>query len=227
MKQKLEKWLKWIGSSEMTGSICCELINLANIRKVQYGLQEMVSSNPNLNKPSLFYSVEQSIYAQSVLLYIRRQVSGHRDSISLIDLLKDLKFNCHIISREYYCNIYTNGKHINEIDQWEALGIRDFKKFEKPDANHLNPLLIESFIETLESIDNKSKEFIDRRLAHLDKKSPGNLPTYGEIEEWCDKLNEIFDQIFLILNASTCSFETVLGHDWKEIFTVPWINPTD
>lgn len=227
MNTKIAKWLRWLGSSDTTGTIACELVNLANIRKVQHGLQEIVAANPMLNRPSLFYTVEQTIYAQSVLLFIRRQVRPDHDSISLFDLAEDMHKNHHFITADYYAGLYSRGKPDETKEEWKQLGLTDFKKFQASNKNYINPEILQEMRATLEKIANDSKPIIDRRLAHLDRREPQSVPTYGQIENWCDQLNDIFRKLYLFLTASEILIGSNSDQEWKEIFKFPWINPSN
>ncbi|EKE18808.1 MAG: hypothetical protein ACD_9C00228G0005, partial [uncultured bacterium] len=224
MNNKIDKWLRWLGSCENTGTIACELGNLANIRKVQRGLEEMVANNTALNKPSLFYAVEQAIYSHSVLLYIRRQVSFHKDSISLIGLVKDMYESHSHLSKDYYANCCANLHSPDERDVWKKFGEKDFEKFRDPDSDHINPEILLTLKTSLEQIDKESEPIIDRRLAHLDKRAPQSVPTYGEIEKWCDQINDIFTKLYLFLTAIHYPMLPDSGQEWKAIFECPWIN---
>ena len=72
--QKYEKWVTWLGDASIDGSITNELANLATIRKVHMGLQEMIKENKKLQIHSAFYSVTHITYSQTVLMFIRRQI---------------------------------------------------------------------------------------------------------------------------------------------------------
>lgn len=221
---KLEKWKKWIGDGNLTGSICHELTNLALIRKIQSGLRDMVSANPELQKHSAFYAISNLIYGDSVLMYIRRQVRRDCDSVSLIKLLDDLKDNSSMITRDFFVSLYVKGKCDSDIESFRRLGERDFNKyFSEDDSALLSISLVEKDIAILKDISSSSADYIDRRLAHLDKREPKNIPTIEEIEKWCDTVNLIFKKYILLLTASDYKIEPILFHDWKAIFRSAWI----
>jgi hypothetical protein len=184
----------------------------------------MIANTTALNKPSLFYPVEQAIYSQSVLLYIRRQVRYHKDSISLIRLAKDMHDNCSLLTKDYYANCCANLHSPDERKVWKKFGEKDFEKFIDPNSNHINPEILLDLKITLEQIDKESQPIIDRRLAHLDKRKPQSVPTYGEMEKWCDQINDIFTKLYLFLTAIHYSMLPDPGQDWKAIFECPWIN---
>jgi len=222
--QKLEKWNHWLGDANSDGSIAHELANLAVIREIHSGLKQMVDNNNNIQKHSAFYSVMQITYPQSALMCIRRQVRRDNDSKSLILLADDILKNSEQITKEFYSDLYAINRADEEREQWKRLGERDFVKyFGGSLGDCLDPHIIEQDIQQLVKIFDDSSGFIDRRLAHLDRRGPTNIPMYSEIESWCDDLNEILRKYMLLIRAIGYKVEPVLEHDWKSIFRTAWL----
>lgn len=221
---KLKKWKRWLGDANIDGSIAHELINLALIRDIHSGLRQMVNDNKNLQKPSAFYSVIQATYNQSILMYIRRQVRNDGDSVSIIGLAYDLRKNCSMVTKKFYSDLYVQCKPDEEREQWKWLGEQDFEKqFGGERVNSLDPKIITEDIKKLEEIFTNSSEFIDRRLAHIDKREPTSLPSHFIIESWCEILNNVFRKYMLLLRAVDYKLEPILQHDWKIIFRTAWL----
>ncbi|MFZ2405774.1 MAG: hypothetical protein WAW41_11595 [Methylobacter sp.] len=223
--QILEKWNRWLGESDLEGSIAHELANLAVIREIHSGLKQMVDNNKNLQKPSAFYSVVQITYSQSVLMYIRRQVRRDKDSVSLIMLADDILKNSELITKEFHASLYAINRPDEEREQWKRLGEREFVNyFEGSLGDRLDPYIIEQDIQKLDKISNDSSGLTDRRLAHLDKRAPTSIPIYSDIESWCDVLNEILIKYMLLLRATGYRIEQpALQDDWKSIFRTAWL----
>lgn len=221
---KLEKWNRWLGDGNSDGSIAHELANLAIIRRIYAGLNQMVDTNQNLQKHSAFYLVTQKTYFQSTLMYIRRQVRRDNNSVGLIILADDILENCNLITKEFYSNLYAKNRKGEENEEWKRLGERDFVKyFGGTLEDSLDPQIIEEDLRVLKKIFEDVSEFIDRRLAHLDKREPISMPTYPEIENWCQVLNEILRKYMLLLRAVDYKVEPILQHDWKVIFRTAWL----
>jgi hypothetical protein len=222
--QKLEKWNRWLGDANSDGSIAHELSNLALIKEIHSGLRQMVYDNDNLQKHSAFYSVMQTTYTQSVLMCIRRQVRTDKDSIGLIMLANDISKNCRLITKEFYSDMYAQRRPDDEREEWKRLGERDFAKyFGGKCGDTLDPHLINEDVQKLAEIFAASSGFTDRRLAHLDKREPIDIPMHSEIESWCQTLNSILKKYMLLLRAVDYKFEPVLQHDWKIIFRAAWL----
>lgn len=222
--QKFEKWNRWLGDANSDGSIAHELANLTVIREIHSGLRQMVGNNKNLQKHSAFYSVMQMTYSQSTLMYIRRQVRKDSESVGLIMLADDILKNCSLITKEFYSSLYARGKQDEEHDEWKKLGERDFAKyFGGALGDSLDPQIIKQDLQSLEKIFADSSGFTDKRLAHLDKREPTNIPMHSEIESWCQVLNKILRKYMLLLRAVDYKIEPILQHDWKCIFCEAWL----
>jgi hypothetical protein len=222
--QKLDKWNRWLGDANSDGSIAHELANLALIREIHSGLRQMVSANKNLQIHSAFYSVMQTTYSQSALMYIRRQVRRDKDSVGLIMLADNILKNPELFTKDFYLGLYVQNRPEEEHDEWKHLGALDFAKYFGGDlGDSLDPNVISKDVQELEKVSTDSSGFTDRRLAHLDKREPTNIPMHSEIESWCLTLNRVLKKYMLLLRAVDYKIEPVLQHDWKAIFRAAWL----
>ena len=72
------------------------------------------------------------------------------------------------------------------------------------------------------------EDFIDKRIAHYDKRKPKNMPSsmIEAIDELIDYLVALTKKYLLLLKGTArLSLVTNIG-DWQEIFREPWI-PSD
>jgi hypothetical protein len=223
--QKLAKWKKWIGDGSTEGSISRELMILALNRQVFAGVKQIVDANSEIQVHSSFYQVFTSNHAHSALMYIRRQVDRHPDSVSLMNFPLDLRGNHELITQNYYVSLYTQDA-VDEVDlenrtRW---GESDFEEyFGSPIEGHINPGIFDADIKSLDSVSTNIKSFVDQRLAHLDKHKPDRVPKLDELESACDTLGNILKKYILLLDAKDYQIAPVLQHDWKAIFRVPWL----
>lgn len=222
--QKLEKWKKWIGDLNNSGSITNDLVELETARTIIKEIGKMVRANQYLQQPSTFYNVLSVCYAHSVLMYIRRQIRRDNDSISLIKLLDDLVENCQMISVDFYIALCAEPHPHPDDVIWNEIYKKTFQdQFGGDRQICLDPEIVKKDITSLEEINKKSASFIDRRVAHLDKKEPDMVPTFDEIESWCDTLIQVFKKYYSLLYAVDFQITPKLNPEWKSIFTVPWI----
>jgi hypothetical protein len=139
-------------------------------------------------------------------------------------LANDIFENYGLISKEFYSNLYAQHRPEIEREDWKKLGERDFAKYFGGNfGDSLDPQIINKDLNKLNEILGSSSKFIDRRLAHLDKREPTKMPMYFEIESGCQTLNVILKKCILLLRAIDYKIEPVLQHDWKIIFRAAWL----
>lgn len=223
--QKLAKWKQSLEDVNSDSTITHQLVNLARVRHIFSGVCKMVEDNPRLRQHSEFYYVFTENYAHSVLMYVRRQVRRDSKSMNLIKLADELHNESKNITMDYYVGLWTKNS-INEIDrsERERMAKAEFlHRFGGNTKTHVDPAGIKDDITELESVFQKSSSFIDRRLAHQDKREPDHIPTLPEVETWCETLNATFKKYYLLLFCSDYVITPIFEHDWQAIFRVPWL----
>ncbi|MDE0505474.1 MAG: hypothetical protein OXI86_15460, partial [Candidatus Poribacteria bacterium] len=93
---KLQKWLRWM---EVVHS---EISVLLRDTSKFWEVQDIISANPRIQKPSTFYCYLGRTYLSHALAGLRRQIKPNKESISLIGLLDDIAENPEQLSRSYY-----------------------------------------------------------------------------------------------------------------------------
>ena len=127
-----------------------------------------------------------------------------------------------MITKDFYSNLYLVNRDKSEHEDYKRFGNEDFiRSFGNLD--YVDPNILLNDINTLEDISKKCSEYIDWRIAHIDKREPKTIPYMSEIEEWCDTLNIILKKYMSLLKAVDYMVEPVLQHDWKEVFRQRWI----
>jgi hypothetical protein len=91
-----------------------------------------------------------------------------------------------------------------------------------PDGAMIARDLIANDIKAAEDLGKELEDFVDRQLAHLDKRGCTSKPTYDDLH----KMIELFDDLAckyleLITGGSALSLKREIQFDWKEIFRVP------
>lgn len=78
-------------------------------------------------------------------------------------------------------------------------------------------------IERIKQSSKYIEEYVDRRLAHTDKRAVKVLPNPNEIEECIILLKDIHKNYNSVINNADVELMPV-RNDWTNIFTYPWIN---
>lgn len=214
MDLRLKKWLRWLDV------IKGEVQELVVAKHTFHEVQKMIEANPKLQTGNSFYRYFAGTYVSHVVIGLRRQIKTDPQSISLALLLKEMSETPETFSRKYYVSLY-QGSVV------EGLADKDFDRVAKPGSPHIDGTKVAADLQRLRDATAKCEEFADKRLAHRDKREPKAPPTYNEVDECIDLLDELFVKYQLAFHAK--SSETLLPtwqYDWKAIFRTPWIETT-
>jgi hypothetical protein len=69
-------------------------------------LGEIVKANPKINTDNLFWDHLKANFGASLVLGVARQVDNRKEVVSLWKLLKDIKVNASIITRDWFADQY-------------------------------------------------------------------------------------------------------------------------
>lgn len=216
MKQKLEKWLRWL--KDMKG----EIRELVIAKYIYHEIINIRDNNPHLNKRgNIFYEYLAHTYTSHTISGIRRQVKYHKQSISMVRFFKEIISEPEILSRKRYVALY---KKLPEID-WAD---KDFNQFASPDSTYINPDLVTKDLISLEESSLLLEAFADSHIAHKDQSGLKDLPTYNEVDSCIELLEKLYIKYHMLFYAE--DIDTLLPeppYDWKNIFLVPWLSTTE
>ena len=207
------KYKKWVKNLDR---IRGEVTELVLSRHVFQRIYDIVSDNNKINKGNLFYDWLSRHYAQTCLMGIRRLTDKNKNTISLYVLLLDCLENSDKLSRTLHVGLYKRGM--------EDLGEREFDKLAGKNSKIFPKSEIEQDVKKLENIREVLKSHTNKRIAHLDKKEPGKIPTFLDIFQSIDVLVEIAHKYSLLFTATDHKFMPVIQYDWEFIFKTPWID---
>lgn len=214
MDKTFNKWTQWLDI------IYKEITSLSVNRHIFWEVQEIIKTNKNIQKPSSFYEFLGSAYGSLTVMGIRRQVKIDKQSISFARLLDQIAKTPSVISRQRFVALYGTDPTMIEF------GEKDFKKFVDRTGRHIDSSIVIYDLARLQTKASKCEKFADMRVAHFDKRALKNPPTFKDIDECIDYLEELLKKYTLIFRA-TCltSVLPTWQYDWKEIFLYPWIEP--
>ncbi len=211
MENKFNKWNKWLDV------IYLEITRLSVNRNIFWEVQNIIKNNPKIQKPSSFYEFLGSTYVISALMGVRRQIKIDEDSISFAKLLKEICDTPEILSRNRFVALY-KGCAV------EHLANKHFDKFAGKVGSHVDPDLIRLKLEELKIKARKCEKYADQRIAHFDKGVIKNVPTFKELDDCIDFLEELLKMCYRLFRAvSLTSILPVYQYDWKVIFREPWL----
>ena len=209
-----DKWDSWLDI------IRNEILLLSCNRYFFYEVHNNIPrSNPNIQKPSLFWTYLKITYEHSQNIIIRRQIKADKDSISIMRLISQIIDYPTILSRERYLNLIRNNSINRTVlnDQFNRFAGKGKYR------DYVNPDIFKNDRRSLKEISFKSEKYADQRVAHFDSNPNFIYPTYGEMDTCINFLEELISIYFLIFRAGPIDVLPTIDSDWKKIFTVPWI----
>jgi len=224
MDDRFNKWNKWIDV------ILSEITQLFIERDIYWNVQEIIKNNPKIHKPSTFYNFLNNAYGSISLMRVRKQIKIDKDSISFAKLLQEICNTPEILSRTRYFENY-KGSSVEKIAHKmgktvEEYRSKDFDQFAGKRGEYVDPKIIISDLEELRLKAENCENYADKRIAHYDKKSIDNIPTYEELNNCIDYLGELTKKYYLLFRAGVLTRilpERQSKYDWKAIFREPWI----
>lgn len=208
---RVAKWRRWLCRIEK------ELIVLAQSRAIYSEVVEMVGSNPAINRGNRFYDWISGNFVEAFLMGVRRQLDRDKNSVSLMKLLQDIRQQSCLLNQEFHSTLYQ--------PEMTHLAQATFEKAIGTPATHLPMAMVVEDIDALEEISALHKTYIDRHVAHSDRRQTGvAMATYGDLYGAGETMEKLFSKYYLLLcGADYRSLLPVVEYDWKAIFRVPWI----
>ncbi len=215
MDPKLKKWLHWLEDVKI------DVRELVIAKYTYYEILNMMDNNPHLNKHgSLFYDYLAHTYATYVVIGIRRQVKYSKQGISIIRLLREISATPETLSRKYYVALYKPPS-----TDWAD---KDFNQFASPDSKYIDSGLVANDLTSLRKESKRLESFADKHVAHRDQSGLKELPTFNEVDSCINLLEKLYIKYHMLFHA--VDIDTLLPeppHDWKNIFSVPWLPSTE
>ncbi len=212
MDQKLEKWERWLVA------IYDEIVHLADSRQVYTETSKVILSNDALPKDNDFFVFLQEWYVHSIVMDLRRQLKTDSDSISLAGFLKDIAGASHLLSRDRFVNM------VNKDGREEQLCNEAFDKYAGEGEDYISSQRVEEDLRKFQDLSDKCEAYADRLIAHHDKRGLSVVPSYQELNDALDFMNELLQKYFCLIRGNTLQSVTpVILNNWKTIFNVPWL----
>lgn len=158
------------------------------------------------------------MYTWSSGITMRRLVDTHKDAISFFRFLSKLKTNPGTLTRDRYKAMFVRGDYTErEADAlWDKLVGEG--KAAPSDAD------IDAEIAVPKQKTEVLVRFIDRRIAHRDRKEADAVPTVKDLDDAIDYLEQLLRKYYNLFRAlDTPDLLPVWQYDWKVVFNRPWV----
>ncbi len=214
-KQKYDKWLRNFEVIKLQVGMLC------HHRALFIDVQNIIQKNPKIQLESAFWDFLTTSYVSHTTVIVRRLVKDQKDSISFVGLLKDMAANPTAMTVETYKKLYAGS-----LVEYRAAS--DFAKFADETEEKLSEAMIRKDLALLVNASEKIEDFVDKRIAHHDRRDLAHTPTFNELHSCVDIIDKMTCKYLLLLcgASSDTMTPTIQGH-WQQIFYEPWIEKAD
>lgn len=211
-----DKWNRWLET------ITDDVTILVTDKHIFWEIQDMRKKNQVIQKPgNRFFESLERLYAESALMRIRKQIKSRQDSTSLARLLSQIANDPGFLSRKRFADAYRFSNPDSAVspdtyfDQLFAGNVDD----------HVDPELVKKDLEELRARAEKVEYCADKAVAHHDRGTLLEVPTFGEVNDCVDLLEKLTIKYRFLFRGVTFVGSLLpedLG-DWKAIFKIPWL----
>ncbi len=223
MKQKIEKWQRWIDRIEDQ----VKVVMMYRSFNDQY--VAIVNANPDLPPSNAFLSYFRAIYADGAAMAIRRQATTHRDSISLRRLLEELVEYPTLISRAWTRELYEQplpSGHTYGTGMAHFLADSTFKQYADASGDFLDVSLLQADLDQLGTQTAFVVQLTDRAIAHDDAGGVRlDAPvTFDGLDAAIVCLERLVRKYIVLLTGRSFSSLTPIDQtNARSVFYIPWI----
>ena len=209
--------VEWLASIEK------EMTELWSIREVYAEIREMHRRNPEIQRPSIFYSWMEVLYNTHVVVAVARLVDERKGTRSFVRLLMKIKARADEISRKSFVADYVSSPGMASISKPHVGGIanREFDQLVGEGLDSLSPVKVEKDIQDLKASAKPVLVHRHERVAHLDAIPPIRSLLSDQLDLSIAKLGELLSKYSMLLRRVSCGPATIV-YDWKAIFRVAW-----
>ena len=166
-------------------------IYLTNIMESRFFFREfieIIENNSELpaNNHFLVWIWENYLYSNS--MGVRRLMDHDKRTNSFYNLLDEIKENPEILSRKRYASLFQDTGFKDDHTYINLC----FDRLVGVGNEHIQPDDIQKEIDMLVKKYEKLREYINKRIAHLDKGKVKKLPTVGDLDECIDLLEKLY-----------------------------------
>ena len=182
------------------GNITDEVRALIHDRDTWHTISEIGAANPTVVANPFVMGHFNTLYYRRALVSIRAMVDPNNDGDSLLVLLTD---------------IATHPGDLATTNPEMLLAGTDT----------IDPDKVLADIERLKTAAAKTKRYVNKRIAHIDRNGTPTVPTAPEIDAAVELIGELLQKYTLLLTGADLRLGILVTFDWTSVFTVPWIDP--
>ena len=214
-----EAWKRWV---DWVGRVRLDLKSTLTDRTVFQGFNNMVRDNEawiGQHHGARFCEFVARSYVARVAMGVRRQSRDHKDAVSLVGLLLQMNKCAAQLTFDFYLERFPR-------DPDDFFWQKPTFKYVSEDGHVASERLVSQDIEELRRLTTQVEGFVDRELAHLDRRGFTGTVTFNDLDNALDALNRIACKyICLLTGGYRDSLAGTIQDHWTDIFTVPLRKP--
>jgi len=213
-----ERFKKW---GEQILMIHEHIMHAIVSRRIHNEIGAILQANPRLLRDNnSFYMWMASIYEDSVLVAVRRQIDTDKRSVSMARLLQAIIDRPRVLSRERFVEQVVGRNVPGSADEVNRM----FDRFTAPGTNHINADVVRAELRDLRARTKGIEDYTSKCVAHLGAKGPNDSPTILQVHNALDYLHMLREKYVLLLRAESYAEPQLTDEKtWKDIFREPWI----
>jgi hypothetical protein len=182
------------------GNITDEVLSLIHDRDVWCTISEIGAANPTVVANPFVMGHFNTLYYRRALVSVRAMADPNPDSDSLLTLLTDI------------------AAHPRDLET-------TYPEMQLAGTNTIDPAKVLADIDRLKTAVATTKKYVNKRIAHMDRKGTPTVPTAPEIDTAVELIGELLHKYTLLLTGADLTLGILVAFDWTSVFTVPWIDP--
>jgi hypothetical protein len=138
--------------------------------------------------------------------------------ISLGTLLGEIVADPARLTRDWYLATF------DADDQHYAAEVWQNGWFAGPSWQHVNPGPVRDDLSQLAAVSDQVREYVNRHLAHHDRRPLSQLPTFADLNSAIDTIGDLARKYAALLtNTDWITLVPVIQYNWLAVFQEPWI----
>lgn len=215
---KIEKWRRWFDI------IHDDIVRLASSRQIYRETVKIYRANRRLHGDYTFINWVSLNYVRALAIGIRRQAELDKDVISLARLLDDIARNGFLVKRSWYVAEVLRNRDRTDLEFVERTAQRDFNWFAPTGSSQVSSKLVQRDLDRLQHVAGKVIKFVNRRVAHWDKRRFNDMVTYGDVHKALRTLDRLLVKYHLLIRqAGLFGATPFIQGNWKSVFRIPWV----
>lgn len=203
---------------EVLTDIQTEVGELITNRYIYIEIRNIFDKNSKLSRVNdeLFWWIYRN-HLYSALMSIRRLYDDDPDCNSLLKFLNIILSNPTILSRQRYVGIFQGDGEYEEANSI-------FDKIVGKGKDHIDPKEVLKEIDIFKGKKDKFEEFINKRVAHQDKRKVTKIPVTKDLEDFIKYLKELTIKYSMLFDGlDHLDIEPSIQVNWTDIFKILWI----